>query len=83
MTVHEVKAQRVDSGGGGSGGGKKGKEKIWDVPKSKEVKKLEGIMEDLRGLQAGEGKVMMEKEVPDCFCQGPLLNVYVDFGADK
>lgn len=30
-------------------------------------------MENLRGLQAGEGKVVVDTEVPPCFCQGRSL----------
>jgi hypothetical protein len=52
--------------------GGKGKqvEKIWDVPKSREVKRLEGVIGDLRGLQNSEGKVNIDPGKQDCFCQG-------------
>ena len=53
----------------------KDKEEIWDVPKSREVKRLEEIVADLRELQQGDGKVRAEeKVVPDCFCQGALVS---------
>lgn len=48
---------------------KKG-DRIWDLPKSEETKRLEGIMRDLREVQAGEGKVKVDGKVPPCFCQG-------------
>ncbi len=77
VQVQEAKGKsRIDTGGLGDGWKVKGKdkEKIWDLPKSKAVKRLEGVICDLRGLQAGEGKVSSDKEkiVPDCFCQGGL-----------
>ena len=79
VTVLEGKGRaRIDQSGGqgqGQGQGRKGKDKdverIWDLPKSKEVRRLEGIMGDLRNLQAGEGKVASDgMKTPDCFCQG-------------
>jgi hypothetical protein len=79
MQVQEPRGRsRIDQGGFGSvGEGRKGKDKeeIWDVPKSREVKRLEEIVADLRELQQGDGKVRAEeKVVPDCFCQGALVS---------
>jgi hypothetical protein len=56
-------------GGSGSGRGKAREEKIWDAPKSKEVKRLEGLVEDLKTLQGG-GKVPRKESEVECFCQG-------------
>lgn len=62
------------SGDGSSSSARKGKgketEKIWDVPKSKEVKLLEGIIKDLEKLQAGDEKLIRGSEALECFCQG-------------
>lgn len=51
--------------------GKAKEEKIWDLPKSEETKRLEGIVANLRGLQAGMGKGA-PVDTPPCFCQGEL-----------
>lgn len=40
------------------------------MPRSKEVKRLEGIIGDLKGLQNSEGKVRKDDEYQNCFCQG-------------
>lgn len=81
MTIHQAPAvsKRVDqigsnpsgsvSGGSAGGSGKKG-DRIWDLPKSRAVKKLEGILGNLKSLQAGEGKVKVEEGREECFCQG-------------
>ncbi|WWD01498.1 hypothetical protein V866_008442 [Kwoniella sp. B9012] len=47
-----------------------GEEKIWDKPKSKTVKRLEGIVEKLRIIKEsnGEGKIKDDKAI-NCFCQ--------------
>ena len=58
---------RIDQTGKAKG---KEEEKIWDLPKSKEMKWLEGITVDLKALQAGETKVKMDGQLLDCFCQG-------------
>jgi hypothetical protein len=42
-------------------------DKIWDVPKSKEVLRLEGVVAALRGVQGGGKAVVSDKP---CFCQG-------------
>lgn len=43
-------------------------DKIWDLPKSKEVQRLEGIVEGLRAVQdGGKGPAV---DTPPCFCQG-------------
>ena len=74
-------ASRLDtaspsSAGAGStskGKGKgKGSEKIWDKEKSREVKCLESILGDLRTLQEDEGRVQLDPNRQDCFCQGRL-----------
>ena len=70
MTIHEAKSQTSSSKG-------KEREKIWDVPKSKEVKRLEGIIGDLKKLQAGEGKIKVDEGVPPCFCQGMQLPTHI------
>ncbi|WVR05096.1 hypothetical protein IAU60_002108 [Kwoniella sp. DSM 27419] len=57
-------ASRTNSSKGKSRGG----EKIWDQPKSREVKRLEGIKEKLRMVKEGEGKVNLDEGV-NCFCQ--------------
>lgn len=63
MTITEKKAK--------SKGKEKEADRIWDepvLPKSTETLRLEGIVEALKNLQAGEGKVVHDG-VP-CFCQG-------------
>ena len=64
------------SAGAGSTSKGKGKskasEKIWDKEKSREVKRLESILGDLRTLQEGEGRVQLDPSRQDCFCQGRL-----------
>ncbi|KAK8869890.1 hypothetical protein IAR55_000458 [Kwoniella newhampshirensis] len=63
---------RTPSGKGkGRGGGTGVTEKIWDRPKSKEVKRLEGMIEDLRKVKDGDGKVRASggDQVYECFCQ--------------
>ncbi|OCF55317.1 hypothetical protein L486_07432 [Kwoniella mangroviensis CBS 10435] len=47
-----------------------GEEKIWDKPKSKAVKRLEGIVDKLRIIKEsnGEGKIKDDKSI-SCFCQ--------------
>ena len=82
LTIHEAKkipprneggitfgGMNNNNGTSRSGKGKE-KEKIWDVPKSKEVKRLEGIIEDLEGLRIGEEKQIRSSEDVECFCQG-------------
>ncbi|WRT67043.1 uncharacterized protein IL334_004009 [Kwoniella shivajii] len=44
-------------------------EKIWDTPKSKQVKKLENVKEKLRILKEGEGKIHQDDNTLKCFCQ--------------
>ncbi|GMK58796.1 hypothetical protein CspeluHIS016_0602380 [Cutaneotrichosporon spelunceum] len=51
--------------------GKAKEEKIWDLPKSEETKRLEGIVEDLCQMQAGMGKGA-PVNTPPCFCQARL-----------
>lgn len=69
MQVQENKGKnRIDQGGERRKG--KDAEKVWDLPKSRAVKRLEGIIMDLKTLQAGEGKTQKETLSPDCFCQG-------------
>ena len=72
------KAPRIDHQQPGMALSKgKDKEKIWDVPRSKAMKRLEGMMTNLRVLQAGEGKMKAEeKMIPDCFCQGTNASRY-------
>ncbi|WWD15834.1 hypothetical protein CI109_100258 [Kwoniella shandongensis] len=70
---------RPSSGKGkGRNGGGGGPEKIWDRPKSKEVKRLEGMIEDLRKVREGEGKVDNGDKVYKCFCQARVheLSIY-------
>lgn len=43
-------------------------DKIWDLPKSKEVMRLEGIVNALREVQGGGKGPMVD--TPPCFCQG-------------
>lgn len=50
-----------------TGKGKGKVEKIWDVPKSKEVKKIEAIIASLRSIQENGPK---SGEGYNCFCQG-------------
>ena len=72
VTYTEAKSKpRESRNGSGSGSGERGGgEKIWDLPKSKEVKRLEDTIEKLRVVQ-GEGKAAKEEQlIPDCFCQG-------------
>lgn len=43
-------------------------DKIWDLPKSAEVLRLEGIVDALRAVQdGGKGPAV---DTPPCFCQG-------------
>ena len=57
---------RVDGKGKGKGG-EGGK--VWDLPRSAEVERLEGLRDKLRIVQDG-GKVGREDGGVDCFCQG-------------
>lgn len=68
FNVNEPRQKRVGKSNGGG-------EKIWDVQKSREVRRLEGIIGDLRGLQNSEGKVRVDDDNEPCFCQGqsPIL----------
>jgi hypothetical protein len=68
VTFTEAKPKRVDQGSGNGKG--KQVEKIWDMPRSREVRQLEGLVGDLRGLQNSEGKVKVDEGKEDCFCQG-------------
>ena len=83
VQVQEPKGKRIDQGGEGRRGQEKDREKIWDLPKSKAVKRLEGIQSDLKTLQAGEGKLSTEKLLPDCFCQGWYSADLTSEGADS
>jgi len=81
LTIHEAKAKdkgkgkaAATGGSGGSGGGKG--DKIWDVPKSREVKRLEGLKGKMKMVQDGE-KVKRDDEVPDCFCQGTFSRAHL------
>jgi len=67
VTFTEAKPKRVEASTNGKG---KQAEKIWDMPRSREVRRLEGIIGDLRGLQNSEGKVTRDEGKEDCFCQG-------------
>ena len=73
LTIHEAKTKDKGKGRAASAGGSAGAkaDKIWDVPKSREVKRLEGLKGKLKMVQDGE-KVKRDDEVPDCFCQGAL-----------
>ncbi|CAK9786937.1 hypothetical protein CC85DRAFT_328765 [Cutaneotrichosporon oleaginosum] len=51
--------------------GKAKEDKIWDLPKSEETMRLEGIVENLRQMQAGMGKAP-PVNTPPCFCQARL-----------
>ncbi|OWZ65597.1 hypothetical protein AYX15_02943 [Cryptococcus neoformans] len=62
--------ERPKSSGGVASGKGKGKiEKIWDVPKSKEVKKIEAIIASLRSIQESGPK---PGEGYNCFCQARM-----------
>ncbi|WVQ78010.1 hypothetical protein IAT38_000091 [Cryptococcus sp. DSM 104549] len=70
--VHmNVVPARLESGGGGKGKGKAQAEKIWDVPKSKEVKRIEGLVSSLRQVQNRGGKAL-DGEGPGCFCHSRI-----------
>jgi hypothetical protein len=69
VTFNEAKPKRVEPPTSSSGKGK-GVDKIWDMPRSKEVRRLEGIIGDLKGLQNSEGKTRKDDSHQDCFCQG-------------
>jgi hypothetical protein len=69
VTFNEAKPKRVEPPASSSGKGK-GVDKIWDMPRSKEVRRLEGIIGDLKGLQNSEGKTRKDDDHQDCFCQG-------------
>lgn len=62
------------SAGVGSGKGKGKVEKIWDVPKSKEVKKIEAIIASLRSIQESGPK---PGEGYNCFCQGKCGSLWL------
>jgi hypothetical protein len=67
---NKAKANGSSSGNGGARKADQGKgDRIWDIPKSKEVKKLEGLVEKLGAVRDGK-KVKRGDEIPDCFCQG-------------
>ena len=70
VTFSEAKPKRIDHSSNNGGGKGKQAEKIWDMPKSPAVRKLEGIIGDLRGLQNSEGKGRKDDDHQDCFCQG-------------
>lgn len=76
LVFHEAKTGKGKgkASGSGSGGGVQGGkgDKIWDVPKSREVKRLEGVKERLLGVQDGEKVKRDDNGIPDCFCQGGL-----------
>ena len=74
MVIHEAKAKRGKASGsttpnGGRNGDQGKGDRIWDVPKSKEVRRLEKLLEMLGAVRDG-GKVKRADEIPDCFCQG-------------
>lgn len=71
LTIHEAKP-RSDSKGKAKAGSSK-VEKIWDVPKSKEVKRLEELKDRLTLVQEG-GKVTRDETIVDCFCLGRVLH---------
>ncbi|KAL1405520.1 hypothetical protein Q8F55_009157 [Vanrija albida] len=64
ITIHEAKSKPAPKGKG-----KDKEEKIWDLPKSKAVLRLEGQIANLKGLQAGMGKVALSDDYVPCFCQ--------------
>jgi hypothetical protein len=70
LSIQQAKP-RADSKGKGKGkANQDGKgDKIWDLPKSREIKRLEGLKDKLTSLQNGE-KVKREDRDLDCFCQG-------------
>ena len=69
LVVHEAKVRSAGHTVGDAKG--KGKdEKVWDLPRSKEVKKLDDLRDRLLELQAGQGKVVSMEPVYECFCQG-------------
>ncbi|WVF72285.1 hypothetical protein IAT40_007097 [Kwoniella sp. CBS 6097] len=63
---NSIGGSRTNSSKGKQRGG--GEDKIWDTPKSREVKKLEGMKEKLRIVKEGDGKVDLNEGVK-CFCQ--------------
>lgn len=69
VTITEAKPRQQSNGERASQKGKQREEKIWDLPKSKTVKRLEKLVEDLKTLQAG-GKVPRKDTEVECFCQG-------------
>ena len=76
LVIHEAKPKnKSKAGGSGSGSGAGGRadpgkgDRIWDIPKSKEVKRLETLVERLGAVRDGK-KVKRGDEIPDCFCQG-------------
>lgn len=72
ITVVESKAKAAVS----KDKGKSKEDKIWDLPKSEETKRLEGIVSALRAVQSGEGKAAVPDK-PPCFCQGVLARFMV------
>lgn len=65
LSIHEK--PRSESKGKGKATNKG--DKIWDVPKSKEVKRLEELKDRLTVVQDG-GKISRDEKMFDCFCQG-------------
>lgn len=74
MTIVEARPDKgkgkAKSKSSGDGPGFVGnRDKIWDLPKSKEVIRLEGVKDKLSSIQDG-GKFARENDASDCFCQG-------------
>lgn len=65
ITIHEAKPKPAPKDKG-----KAKEDKIWDLPKSKAVLRLEGQIANLKGMQAGMGKVALSDDYVPCFCQG-------------
>ena len=68
LTVHQVAAVHKQHDDREKGKGKENK--IWDLPRSKDVRKLDVIREKLLEVQASMGKLEITRSIHDCFCQG-------------
>lgn len=72
VTITEARSKNTGGGSGSQKGKQRAAEKIWDAPKSAEVKKLEKMLVDLKAMQDSGGDVKKVDEGKECFCQGKL-----------
>nr|XP_018263938.1 uncharacterized protein I303_03814 [Kwoniella dejecticola CBS 10117]OBR86096.1 hypothetical protein I303_03814 [Kwoniella dejecticola CBS 10117] len=69
LDAPSMPSSRTNSGKGKKRDDASASEKIWDKPKSPEIKRLENVLDNLRILREGEGKIKSPEQVIECFCQ--------------